>query len=71
MGIATFTDADTGEGVTINADVGIIASIGRGDRGTVIVLHVPDASGGSVVKKAHVRENFWDVINELAEARKR
>lgn len=71
MGIATFTDFETGEDVYIDTNGAIIGSVGRGDRGTIIVRHIPDPNGRLRAKKTIVREDFWNVIDTLALARLR
>ena len=66
MGIATFTDIETGAVVQVTTDGANISSIGRGDKGTHIICHTPKDDGSLVREDFKVREDFCEVINALS-----
>lgn len=71
MGIAIFTDAQTGDDVYVDTSGAAIGSVGLGDQGTTITRHVPKHGGSFNTETVTVREDFWHVIDALAVARLR
>lgn len=71
MGIAIFTDAQTGDDVYVDTSRSVIGSVSLGDKGTMIIHHVPKRAGRIHTETMTVQENFWHVIDALSVARLR
>lgn len=71
MGIAIFTDAQTGDDVYVDTNKSVIRGILLRDKATTIVRHIPDKANGVTTEMVAVREDFWHVIDTLVLARLR